>query len=215
MKRLAFLLLSLLPMLAFTAETLPAQMWNNTTCYLPLGRGLSSRFEAQIRTQLKNQKFLHRHYEVEVIRPLLPFLSLGVGYRQSDLVENQLEKDHMPFVTLSAAASKNRWRVEYRARAEYLFFERVSSQDTTLYRHRLDIDIPLKFNRMTLHTFLSDELFFKEGERVSENRFKVGIRELMNKTLMGDIFYQFRTVKLDSGTWGQSSDIGIYTTLLF
>ncbi len=199
----------------FSAQQAPAQMWNNSSFFLPLSKTISGRAEAQIRTQIKSQKLIHKHFEAELASPILPFIALGVGYRQTDLIEGVKAKDQMPFVTLTSSFAKQGYRLEYQARAEYLFFDKIKTQDITLYRNKLSFDFPLKINKFTIRSFISNEIFLKQGEKISENRLKIGMREFMSKKLIGDVFYQLRTVKLDSETWVRSNDVGVYTTLLF
>ncbi|PCI78042.1 hypothetical protein COB21_01740 [Candidatus Aerophobetes bacterium] len=219
MRLIQYLLLSttLLISALYGEETQSSsQLWNTTTAYLPLSKQINTRVEAQMRTTIKSRKLVHKHIEFEVVSPILPFVSFGAGYRQSDFTsEFKDRKDHMPFLTLTTGFSKQGWGLTYKGRAEYLFLEKLRSQDVHLYRHKLSVDIPVNMGRSKVQTFLSSELFFIEGKILTENRFKIGIRELVNKKILGDFFYQLRTVKSASMTWDNYHDIGIYTTILF
>jgi hypothetical protein len=211
---LAFLL-PLTPSLAHDIRQ--TQLWSTTDFYTPLAGRMSGRVQAQARTLIRTQKLVHRHVEFELIRPLLPFLSFGGGYRQSDFSQGaKTEKDHMPFFTLRTQIHNNRgWGVSYRARADYLFLENMRSQDAESYRHLISLDIPVRVGRGRMISFISNELFFQKGRRFNENRLKVGLRDSMNKKVFGDIFYQLRSRRDESKTWELSSDIGFYTTFLF
>jgi hypothetical protein len=70
------------------------------------------------------------------------------------------------------------------------FERRLRTTHSTRYRNRLQIDYPIKIDKLALQLFVSDEVFYELSvNHWVRNRFAAGVSRKFNKYFTAEIYY--------------------------
>ena len=158
--------------------------------------------------------FYYYHTDLGAARKINETLSIGLFYR---LIENKKDdiwqhedRPHLDFVFKNSAGDFN---IQNRARFEYRIREDVD--DFMRYRHRLQVQYPIKPAGIALTPYCSEELFIDTDQGdFNEFRTTAGIKKKLGAAWEGDLYYLW--VTQDKKTeWLDTNVLGLMVGYLF
>jgi hypothetical protein len=203
-----YLLISAIIFLCFAAAraqtpSLPSefQSWNETQLILPLKYGkdakekkidkITATFSGIVRIGRSNLDFLDNRAGVTIDFRLNRYVSVFTGavYRKDETTKN-VRRYETRFST-GATFSKTFYGFSFRDRNMYEHRFRNSRADLNLYRQRIQVSRPVKFNKKEIFTpFISEEGYYDlQAKTWIQNEFYAGITRRINQRTSIDIAY--------------------------
>jgi len=166
----------LLPPVTFAEESW--QVWFDQAAKKALGETAAIRAGQSFHYDCDNGRFATYYLEAGYARYLLPWLDLGLAYRQQyDKRDSRWIEENRPYAdatlrwTIRQMALSARNRVEYRIRHE--------QDDTWRYRNKLALQYDAWGAGFGLKPYVAAEAFVDESAKLKErdqSRFTVGVR---------------------------------------
>lgn len=177
------------------------QSWNEVQLIVPLARAKDARgktidkvtatFSGTLRIGRSNLDFLDNRAGATLDFRANKYVSLSTAilYRKDELVKNT--RRYETRFGVGATFSKT-WR-NFTVRDRNMFERRVRSgrSDLNLYRQRIQLNYPIKFNEKELFApFISEEGYYDLGSKTwIQNEFYAGITRRLNQKTSIDIAY--------------------------
>ncbi|MCK4933966.1 MAG: DUF2490 domain-containing protein [Simkaniaceae bacterium] len=176
------------------------QIWNYDFVNIPIRENKTLQLSAHFKWGDSASKLYNKHFQVLYINRLGKYLALSPGYRQVWLLnqKDQWKTAYTPMCdltfhfTLCSAFIKNRNRI-------LLHLGKLGTRSTTfVYRNLLHIAFPWEWSPMKLKPFTSYELFWVEGNGISQHRINAGLHFKIFGPFFGSLSYQYRLLNISS-----------------
>jgi len=191
------------------------QVWNTDTEEYKINKDLKVTFEEEFRWGGNASEFYYQHYDLGLSYALNKYWSIGGGYRQIyELSNRKFKMENEPYLTATLLLSGGGFTFESRNRLEYRYFEYKA--DSGRYRNKFTLKYPLKFTKIEIQPFVSDEVFFGFGgtNQFNQNRVSAGLGVNLTKDIKAEVYYMLVTAK-SSGKWVDSNVLGTKLKLAF
>lgn len=204
----------LLPLLLLPALFAPAaqafddgdfQTWLTLSASHKVNTNWTIRVEEEMYFGDDSSERFYYHTDVGAARKVNEVLSVGLYYRlvQSEKENSWLHEDrpHLDFVFKNVLGDVN---VQNRARFEYRIRENMD--EVLRYRHRLQLQLPVKPMGVAMTPYVSEELFIDSDQGdFNEFRTSTGLKKKISAAFEGDLYYLWQTV--DKNTFWQDAHI--------
>lgn len=191
------------------------QVWNTDIEEYKINKDLKVALEEEFRWGGDAHEFYYQHYDVGLSYTLSKYWNIGGGYRQVyELSKGKFKMENEPYLTATLLLSAGGFAFESRNRLEYRYFEYKA--DSGRYRNKFTLKYPLKFAKIEVQPFVSDEVFFGFGgtNQFNQNRVSSGLGVNLTKNIKAEVYYMLVTVK-SSGQWVDSNVLGTKLKITF
>lgn len=191
------------------------QIWNTDIEEYKINNNLKVALEEEFRWGGNAHEFYYQHYDLGLSYALSKYWSIGGGYRQIyELSKGKFKMENEPYLTVTLLLSARGFTFESRNRLEYRYFEYKA--DSGRYRNKFTLKYPLKFAKIEIQPFASEEVFFGFGgtNQFNQNRVSAGIGVNLTKNIKAEVYYMLVTAK-SSGKWIDSNVLGTKLKIAF
>lgn len=191
------------------------QVWNTDIEEYKINKKLKVALEEEFRWGGDAHEFYYHHYDLGLSYTLNKYWSIGGGYRQVyELSNRKFKMENEPYLTATLSLSKKGFNFESRNRLEYRYFKYKA--DSGRYRNKFTIKYPLKFKKIEIQPFVSDEVFFGFGgtNQFNQNRLSSGLGFNLTKSIKAEVYYMLVTNK-SAGKWVDSNVLGTKLKIAF
>lgn len=166
------------------------QSWNKVQWTVPLNKHIDVTLSGDFRLGRNISDFVDERAGVTLRFKISKYLDLAPGYeyvvKQPDGISSTYE-NRLSFAGILKLPAA-RFTIENR----HLFERRLrnSRSDSTRYRNRLLISVPVKISGVDLKLIASDEVFYDWSVNAwSRNRFSVGVEKQFSKRFAVEVYY--------------------------
>lgn len=184
------------------AQTAPPirelQSWNDVQLSIPILKSKgkkADKINLLLQGTLRFGDYMRRFSDERIgfglefkVRPFLTFTPSYL-YRAAQPYGTKKEMEHR--IRLEATLEKKFPQASLRSRSRVEYRIRGSSPDSTRFRNRFTLSVPVKRNKKELFSpFVSDEPFYDFSKKAwTRNEFSVGISKKMSPTFTVDVYY--------------------------
>ncbi|MDD5291972.1 MAG: DUF2490 domain-containing protein [Candidatus Omnitrophica bacterium] len=190
------------------------QIWHTEIQEVKTGKDTKLTLEEEFRWADNANDFYYHHYDASLSLQLSKNLSLGIGYRQIyEKKSGKFKEENQP--NWLATIYWDLWGCEFedRSRLEYRHFDYQT--DLWRYRNKLTLKLPLKFSKLEIQPYVSDETFFEfQGSTFTRNRFFAGLSMNIKKNIKAESYYLLQNSK-SQHKWPKINVFGIKIKLSF
>ena len=191
------------------------QVWNTDIEEYKINKDLKVALEEEFRWGGDAHEFYYQYYDVGLFYTLSKYWNIGGGYRQVyELSKGKFKMENEPYLTATLLLSGGGFTFESRNRLEYMYFEYKA--DSGRYRNKFTLKYPLKFAKIEIQPFVSDEVFFGFGgtNQFNQNRLSSGLGVNLTKNIKAEVYYMLVTAK-SFGKWIDSNVLGTKLKIAF
>ena len=205
-----FFIIILLGISVFSQTTAPErdfQLWNDYQVTVPIKKSnqkkserVSLLFYGTLRVGRNLSHLVDERIGVGVefrVNNLLTFTPSYI-YRAAQPFEGRKEFENRLRFDFGLEKKFKTFSIKDRNRIEFRF--RNSRSDSTRYRNKFQLSIPVKNNNKEIFTpFVADEIFYEfQSKQWSRNEFSAGISKKFNKNTTADFYYTFQNSRGNS-----------------
>jgi len=191
------------------------QVWNTDVEEYNINKDLKVALEEEFRWGGDAHEFYYHHYDLGLAYVLNKYWSIGGGYRQVyELNNRKFRMENEPYLTATLFLSKGGFNFESRNRLEYRYFKYKA--DSGRYRNKFTLKYPIKFSKVGIQPFISDEVFFGFGgtNQFNQNRLSSGLGLDLTKNIKVEVYYMLVTTK-SSAHWVDANVLGTKLKVAF
>lgn len=214
-------LLALVLILSFSASALAFdngdfQVWHNDSLIWKVNKDWKMVFDQEFRMGDDGGNFYYEHSDLSAnYSGIAHWLDVGFGFRQGYLKKSgEWKSESQPNLLATIKLEVAKFEINDRHRFEYRELE--DNDDGWNYRNKLTIGLPIKFTRLKIQPYISDEFFLNiDKGLLDQNRLYGGFYLQLLKNLKGEIYYMWLTTKKSGQRWIDSNVLGTKLTLSF
>jgi hypothetical protein len=191
------------------------QVWNTDVEELKINKSSKITLEEEFRWGDNAEEFYYHHYDLGYVYNMSKHLNVGLGYRQIfEKKSGKFKGESAPYGMATLFWDAKGFKFDDRSRLEYRHFDYQT--DFWRYRNKITIKLPLKFTKLGIAPYLSDEIFLIFGtiSQFNENRFSTGFSFDLTKNIKVELYYMLRSTK-GTDTWVDTNVLGTKFKVVF
>ena len=168
------------------------EVWNSEEIYVPFSRKVGFLGNVACHSRANRKAVYYKHYQGGVHLAYSHSALFYLAYRhvfhriggqwlveRAPILDWILQFGRIPGMSLA-----------YRNRVQYgSFDQRLQKKDYFLYRGRLEWTLPAFYSNQTLFPYFSDEMFWKKGMGIDQNRIEGGVKILYQESVSCNLSY--------------------------
>lgn len=193
------------------------QIWIFESTSKKLSSKTSFVFEAEIRYGDAASQPYYYYFQPRVLFTLRDRLEISPGYRHGRslrLSDREWRNTYSPQLDINLKGKLGEWTLLDRNRIVYNVHD-DKRPNILEYRNRFSLVSPWVLGKMRFNPWISDEIFFRDREGFSQNRFIVGGSFPLHSRIKGNPCYIMRHRKRLDEVWTRQNVLALYMFFSF